>query len=273
MNSRAHLFEPGEKVMYPQFGLGTIAGVTSKEVNGSDLSFYRLEFPLKQMEILVPVKRASENGLRRVMTTTEVKQVLEYLSCAPPSAKPQQWHRWRKKTLEQLKSGDPLEIAKIFCYLHSLEGKKGLSFTERKILLQVERMLVSEIAVAKQISEDEAEHILAGRKKSAASNGRARSNGRAHAASNGNGNGHAAANGSARSANGRASANGRSNGTARASANGRASSNGNGSARARANGSGRVSANGSSRARSAGGNRRVLASRSHARANGKAAAH
>ncbi len=164
MDSSAQLFEPGEKVMYPQFGLGTIAGVTHKEVNGADLSFYRLEFPLKQMEILVPVKRASENGLRRVMTPSEVEQVLEYLSCAPPTAKPQQWHRWRKKTLEQLKSGDPLEIAKIFCYLHSLEGKKGLSFTERKILLQVERMLVSEIAVAKQISETDAEGIIAGKK-------------------------------------------------------------------------------------------------------------
>src|SRR3989344_3820392 len=161
MDSSAQLFEPGEKVMYPQFGLGTIAGVTKKQVNGTNLSFYRLEFPLKQMEILVPVKRASENGLRRVMTTEEVEQVLDYLSCAPPPAKPQQWHRWRKRTLEQLKSGDPLEIAKIFCYLHCLEGKKGLSFTERKILLQVERMLVSEIAVAKQISEDDVEAVLA----------------------------------------------------------------------------------------------------------------
>lgn len=153
-------FEPGEKVMYPQFGLGTIAGVTSKQVDGSDLSFYRLEFPLKQMEILVPVKRASENGLRRIMSNGEVEEVLEFLSCAPPSSKPQQWHRWRKKTLEQLKSGNPLEIAKIFCYLNSLEGQKGLSFTERKILLQVEKMLVSEIAVAKQISEEQAEVMI-----------------------------------------------------------------------------------------------------------------
>ena len=161
MDSSTPLFEPGEKVMYPQFGLGTIAGVTKKEVNGSDLSFYRLEFPLKHMEILVPVKRATENGLRRVMSSEEVDEVLSYLSCASPSAKPQQWHRWRKKTIEQLKSGEPLEIAKIFCYLNSLESKKGLSFTERKILIQVERMLVSEVSAAMQVSEPEAEAVLA----------------------------------------------------------------------------------------------------------------
>ena len=228
MDSSAQLFEPGEKVMYPQFGLGTIAGVTRKEVNGADLSFYRLEFPLKQMEILVPVKRASENGLRRVMTHLEVEQVLEYLSCAPPSAKPQQWHRWRKKTLEQLKSGDPLEIAKIFCYLHSLEGKKGLSFTERKILLQVERMLVSEIAVAKQITESEAEGIVAGKKLvkrvTPRANGTSRPNGTARA------NGAARANGSART-----------NGTVaklgtRVSGHGRAAVNGNNRATGKAHG-------------------------------------
>jgi len=171
MDSSTQLFEPGEKVMYPQFGLGTIAGVTKKQVNGSDLSFYRLEFPLKQMEILVPVKRAAENGLRRVMTADEVEEVLAYLSCASPSTKPQQWHRWRKKTIEQLKSGDPLEIAKIYCYLHSLESKKGLSFTERKILIQVERMLVSEISAAMQISEPDAEKVLTDCRKPGASNG------------------------------------------------------------------------------------------------------
>lgn len=213
MDSSAQLFEPGEKVMYPQFGLGTIAGVTKKQVNGTNLSFYRLEFPLKQMEILVPVKRASENGLRRVMSSQEVQQVLDYLSCAPPSAKPQQWHRWRKKTLEQLKSGDPLEIAKIFCYLHSLEGKKGLSFTERKILLQVERMLVSEIAVAKQIPETEAEGIVAGRKKAAQANIRASE--RVGANGNGRSNGNGRANGSGPvNGSGRANGNGRSNGSA-----------------------------------------------------------
>ena len=39
--------------MYPQFGLGTVSEVTEKQVNGSNLAFYRLEFTVKQMEILV----------------------------------------------------------------------------------------------------------------------------------------------------------------------------------------------------------------------------
>jgi len=155
------LFEPGEKVMYPQFGLGTVAEVTEKEVNGSAHRFYRLEFPVKQMEILVPVQRAKENGLRRVMTRKEVKELVKHLTESPGGAKSQQWHRWRKKTLEQLKSGDPLEIANIFRYLRTLENSKGLSFTERKILTQVERMLVAEIAVAMQVTEAHAEQLIA----------------------------------------------------------------------------------------------------------------
>ena len=153
-------FNLGEMVIYPQFGLGTIAEVTQKQVNGTELSFYRLEFPVKQMEILVPVLRAEENGLRKVMTQAEVKKLLHCINSTEDYPKPQQWHRWRKKTLAQLKTGDPQEIAKIYCYLRSLENKKGLSYTERKILLQVERMLVSEIAVAKQITETEAQESI-----------------------------------------------------------------------------------------------------------------
>ena len=153
-------FQLGEKVIYPQFGLGTIAEVTQKQVNGTSLDFYRLEFPIKQMEILVPVDRAKENGLRKVMTHKEVDSLIDCISSSDQISKPQQWHRWRKKTLAQLKTGDPQEIGKIYCYLQSLESKKGLSYTERKILLQVERMLISEIAVAKQMTEEDAEDLL-----------------------------------------------------------------------------------------------------------------
>jgi CarD family transcriptional regulator len=164
MDEPIEVFEPGEKVMYPQFGLGTVAEVTEKQVNGASFAFYRLEFPVKQMEILVPVQRARENGLRRVMSRKEVKVLVKHLTLSPHGTKSQQWHRWRKKTLEQLKSGDPVEIANIFRYLRSLETSKGLSFTERKILTQVERMLVAEIAVSLHVSEAHAERMIAASK-------------------------------------------------------------------------------------------------------------
>lgn len=162
------MFELGEKVIYPQFGLGTIEEVTQKQVGDTSLSFYRLAFPVKQMEILVPVGRAQENGLRKVMSPKDVDALLKCIADSSTPTKPQQWHRWRKKTLEQLKSGDPLEIAKIYCYLRSLEGNKGLSFTERKILMHVERMLISEIAVAKQCSEKHATRLIQKPSKAAA---------------------------------------------------------------------------------------------------------
>lgn len=160
MDGRNMTFEAGEKVMYPQFGLGTVTGVIEKQVDDTSLHFYRLEFDVKQMEILVPVKRAKENGLRKVMTCNEIDTLIDYITSSSPPPKPQQWHRWRKKTIEQLKSGDPLEIADIFRYLSILEDKKGLSFTERKILQQVEKMLISEISVSKDVSEDEAEMLI-----------------------------------------------------------------------------------------------------------------
>ena len=154
------MFQLGEKVIYPQYGLGTISEVTQKSVNGASHSFYRLEFPVKQMEILVPVSRAKENGLRRVLEEKSVDALIRFITSTQSAPKPQQWHRWRKKTLEQMKTGDPMDIASIYCYLRSLEGRKGLSFTERKILMQVERMLISEIAVAKEIAEDVAANLI-----------------------------------------------------------------------------------------------------------------
>ncbi|MDH4121536.1 MAG: hypothetical protein OEV94_07520 [Deltaproteobacteria bacterium] len=150
------MFQVGEKVVYPQYGLGNILDVVQRQVSGIDMGFYRLEFPAKQMEIFVPVARARENGLRKVMSQQDVNRLIDFIESSPSTVKPQQWHRWRKKTLEQLRSGEALDMAQIFCYLNNLEKKKGLSFTERKILLQVEEMLMMEISAAKQITEQEA---------------------------------------------------------------------------------------------------------------------
>jgi len=160
MDQTHDLFRLGEKVVYPQFGLGTIAEVTQKQVNGTALNFYRLEFPVKHMEILVPVKRAKENGLRKVMTGEEVDSLLSCLNSDADAPKPQQWHQWRKKTMAQLKTGDAQEAARIYCFLRTLDRKKGLSYTERRILQQVEKMLAAEISAVKLISEDEALELL-----------------------------------------------------------------------------------------------------------------
>lgn len=160
MEGRSNNFEAGEKVIYPQFGMGTIAEIIQKKVDGDCHSFYRLEFPVKQMDVLIPVIRAQQSGMRKVMTANEVDDLVECIASSPQVPKPQQWHRWRKRTQEQLKSGDPKEVAKIYCYLRALDSEKGLSFTERKILIQVEQMLVAEISVAKSVSEDQALELL-----------------------------------------------------------------------------------------------------------------
>ena len=162
------MFQVGEKVVYPQYGLGIITEVTERVVADKVLNFYRLQFLVRQMEIFVPVQRAKENGLRRVMPLDEVNDLVAYVTARVDRVQPQQWHRWRKKTQEQLRTGEPMDMAGIYVYLSNLEKKKGLSFTERKILIQVERLLITEVAAAKQISEEEAEALLLPGKKEAA---------------------------------------------------------------------------------------------------------
>jgi len=174
MEGRNGHFQPEEKVVYPQFGLGVVLEITHKEVDGGQESFYRLNFPVKQMEILVPVHRAEENGLRKIMNGEQVQEVLNFMAEPKQCGRPQQWHRWRKQALEQLKTGEPLLVARIYCHLIGMENSKGLSFTERKILTQVEQMLVAEIAAAKKISEEEALLLLTPTRKQAGMEGESR---------------------------------------------------------------------------------------------------
>ncbi len=53
-----------------------------------------------------------------------------------------------------LKSGSPIEVAKVLRDLSRLRGDKDLSFGERRLLEQARNLLVAELALAKGATEE-----------------------------------------------------------------------------------------------------------------------
>ena len=136
-------FQIGEKVVYPNQGVGTIENISTRSFGAALEKFYLLRFACS-MTVLVPLSNAANIGLRRVTKHREISRILSYLAigwCSFHS----DWKLRFKENSDKMQSGDLLKAAEVFKGLLQLHIDKPLSFREKKMLDRARYMLVSEI--------------------------------------------------------------------------------------------------------------------------------
>ena len=152
-------FRIGEKVVYPNQGIGTIENITTRPSGAQFERFYLLKLSYSSMTVMVPFSHAGEVGLRRVTQNGEISRVLLYLSnngcrCC------QDWKDRFKENSEKMRSGSLLEIAEVLKTLLILQRDKPLSFREKKMLDRARQMLVSELSTSRSLRHEEAADVL-----------------------------------------------------------------------------------------------------------------
>ena len=160
------MFKPGDKAVYPGHGVGEVVGIEHTEVAGQRQSFYVLKMLEKNGgRFLIPINKIGQVGLREIISEDDVKQVYAILKEKDISVDSTTWNRRYREYMEKIKTGSVFEIAEVLRDLYLLKGDKDLSFGERKMLDTARRLLVQELAIAKDLSEDqvmqELEHIFA----------------------------------------------------------------------------------------------------------------
>jgi CarD family transcriptional regulator len=152
-------FHIGDKVVYPNQGVGTIENISVRSFGANCEKFYLLRFGCNSMTVLVPFSNAASIGLRRVTKDRDVSRVLSYLSngwCKVNS----DWKVRFKENTEKMQSGDLLRAAEVFKSLLQIHLDKPLSFREKKMLERARHMLVSEISIARNVPEVHAVGLL-----------------------------------------------------------------------------------------------------------------
>jgi CarD family transcriptional regulator len=146
-------FSVGDKAVYPAHGVGIIRDVVTKELDGERATFYVLKILDNGMTISVPVNNARSIGMRQVIHRDHVQKVYEILRDRDVPTDNQTWNRRYRDYMSKIKTGDPLEVAKVLRDLALLKSEKALSFGERKMFDQARSLLVQEIAVALDADE------------------------------------------------------------------------------------------------------------------------
>lgn len=141
-------YKVGDSAVYAGHGVGQIMAIESTEMYGQNQVFYRIQIEETGMKILVPVDKASDKGLRPIISRTEADKVLDIIREKDIKIDNQTWNRRYREYMEKIKTGSVYEIAEVFRDLYVLKAEKELSFGEKKMLDLAKNMLLRELQIA-----------------------------------------------------------------------------------------------------------------------------
>ncbi len=148
-------FEIGEKVVYPNQGVGTIENISARSFGTQFEKFYLLRLVYTSMTVMVPFSNVGNIGLRKITKTTDINRVLNYLATGE-CVNCTDWKNRFRVNSDKMQSGNLLQIAEVLKGLLILQTDKPLSFREKKMLERARHMLVSELSIAKGVQQPEA---------------------------------------------------------------------------------------------------------------------
>jgi CarD family transcriptional regulator len=155
-----HVFHIGDKVVYPNHGVGIIEQISSRTTGATVEKFYLLKIASSSLKVMIPFHNAGSVGMRPVVRNGEVQKIVDYLSSAGESANALDWKDRFKENSDRMRTGSLSDVAAVLKSLLILGQAKSLSFREKKMLERARYLLVSEIAISRNVDESVIEEAL-----------------------------------------------------------------------------------------------------------------
>jgi CarD family transcriptional regulator len=138
-------FEVGDKVIYPNHGLGIVERIEEKTILGTTCGFYHLRIVANETTVLVPLSNVDGVGLRRAISDKEVERLFTLLGDGKIDNH-QNWKGRFKDNSDKMRSGSVYEVADVLKSLTFLARSKSLSFREKRMLDRAKFLIISEVS-------------------------------------------------------------------------------------------------------------------------------
>ena len=152
-------FHIGDKVVYPNHGVGVIEQISSRTIGETVEKFYLLKIKSSSLKVMVPFHNVHTVGLRRVVKNGEIQKIVDFLTDGECDNNADWKYRFKENS-ERMRTGSLLEVSAVLKGLLLLNQSKPLSFREKKMLERARYLLVSELAMAKNTEEVQIEEML-----------------------------------------------------------------------------------------------------------------
>ncbi|MCH4071476.1 CarD family transcriptional regulator [Pseudoramibacter sp.] len=153
------MYKIGDKIVYPMHGAGVIEDIEKMDIFDKVQTYYKVTIASEGMEILIPVDKADEVGLRDIPTHEDIQKMFEVLK-QPQDKMTSNWSKRYQDNMDQMKTGDILDVARVTRNLMILDRKKGLSSGDKKMLMTAKNFLISELMVVENEDKRKADDAI-----------------------------------------------------------------------------------------------------------------
>jgi len=150
------LFKIGDKIFYPNQGLGIIEDIQEENYYGEDFRIYHVRILYNDTLVLVPSSNAIEIGIRKPISGETIEKIFGFMRNGEVDVT-MNWKGRYKEHLNLMKSGLILDMAFVLKSLFYLSLIKPLSFREKKMMEKAKDLIVTEISEVSSISTSEIE--------------------------------------------------------------------------------------------------------------------
>lgn len=146
------MFNIGDYAVCPGHGVGQLVDIEERELGAIKKQFYIIKILANGMTVMVPTD--SENGIRTLVSESEVEEVYQLLNNHDVKVDNSTWNRRYRDYCLKIKTGSVVEIAEVLRQLFLIKQKKSLSFGEKKMLEQCRELLAQEFSILNKIDKN-----------------------------------------------------------------------------------------------------------------------
>ncbi len=149
-------FKIGEKLVYPNHGVGVVETIHESLVEGSAHPCYQVRLLGTNSRVTIPVSNSDRVGLRPLVRRQDVGTIFRLLEDGgfDPTS---DWKGRFKQNLDKMRTGRLPDVADVLKNLNWVQKHKALSFREKKMYERARYLVVSEIALVNGLDEREVE--------------------------------------------------------------------------------------------------------------------
>ena len=143
-------FKIGDRVIYPNQGLGVIENIQEEGYDGERFRILHLRILANNTLVLVPSTSAEEIGIRKLISERAVKEIFDFMKNGEIEVT-MNWKGRYKEHVNLMRSGTILDMVAVLKSLYYLSLIKPLSFREKKMMEKAKELIVAEISVASSL--------------------------------------------------------------------------------------------------------------------------
>jgi CarD family transcriptional regulator len=149
----------GQKVVYPNHGVGLVEKIEPSSIDGTEQIFYHLRLLSNNSKVMVPEENLELVGLRPLCDPDDIEALFEILEDGNIDTY-KDWKGRYKQNLDKMKTGRLTSVAEVLKNLRLVSQRKSLSFREKKMYERAKYFIVSEVAHVRDISERKSEQLV-----------------------------------------------------------------------------------------------------------------